>query len=141
MRILFLDFDGVLHPSSATSHSDGWFCWLPTLFSLLDGHADIRVVVHSSWRYEYTDPELKKLLGPAGQWFAGSAPRLRRELAIQAVLQANKEALTSYLVIDDDEKEFAGSSLAVVFCGSSVGISDARVQESIAGWLVRTAPK
>ncbi len=100
MRLLFIDIDGVLHPAHAIDFNTGWFCWVDVLPTLLQGHADVGVVVHSSWRYDHTDAELKQLLGPAGRWFAGSAPRLRREQAIQSVLQANKSGVTSHLVLD-----------------------------------------
>lgn len=140
MHILFIDIDGVLHPTDATDHSTGWFCWLHVLFALLEPHPEVRLVVHSSWRYEYEDAELRQLLGPVGKWFSGSAPRMRREQAIHAVLQANKAAVASYLVLDDDVKEFEGSSLNVVFCDSKLGISEARVQALVAAWLSSTAP-
>lgn len=65
---------------------------------------------------------------------------MRREQAIQAVLQANKISLRSYLVLDDDQKEFAGSSLNVLFCNPGEGIAGAQVQASLAYWLASTAP-
>lgn len=62
MRILFLDFDGVLHPGDPEFDGEK-FCWLPVLERLLIAHVDVRIVVHSSWRYDHTDAELKQLLG------------------------------------------------------------------------------
>ena len=35
MRLIFLDFDGVLHPLEAEFEELGRFCWLPILTELL----------------------------------------------------------------------------------------------------------
>lgn len=139
MRILFLDFDGVIHPVDASSQQ--LFCWIPTLRHLLSDFPDVRIVVHSSWRYEYSDDEIRQLLSPIAERFAGTAPRMRREQAIETVLQSNKQLVTSYLVLDDDPREFAGGTLDVLFCESSTGISAEPVQQSLFAWLVRTQPE
>lgn len=62
-RILFLDFDGVLHPPRAIAGAKppqtpaqiraGWpqtFVHLPVLVRLLAAHENVGVVVSSSWR-------------------------------------------------------------------------------------------
>lgn len=140
MRILFIDFDGVLHPLDGFGRQVDFFCWVPHLHKLLERYEDVRIVVHSSWRYDHTDEELRGLLGPLGERFIGSVPRLRREHAIQTVLQANKMLLASYLVLDDDAREFSDGSLNVLLCDPKLGISDVRVQAPLAAWLVRTSP-
>jgi hypothetical protein len=138
MRLLFLDFDGVLHPAS----SDGQlahFCWLPLLESLLSAHEDVAVVVHSTWRYEYRDDELRELLGPLGRRFVGAAPRGPREEVIETVLEANKRSVTSHLVLDDAAHEFTGGTLNTLFVDGSRGISDVATQQSILEWLDSSA--
>lgn len=128
MRLLFIDFDGVLHPSNAISIETGRFCCLHLLHALLKPHEDVGLVVHSSWRYDHTDGELMQLLGPVGAWFSGSAPRMRREQTIPTVLQSNKGTLKAYLVTDDDQEEIVGTSLNVLFCDPTRGISDDEAQ-------------
>lgn len=67
MRVLFLDFDGVLHPVPAVPTNrvvNGKpvmraiqvlpFEWLPVLAQLLRPHPDVRLIVHSSWRLVHT---------------------------------------------------------------------------------------
>lgn len=139
MRIVFLDFDGVLHPVDSDVQGVRRFCWLPVLNKLLEGNPDVYVVVHSTWRYEYTDPELRKLLGPLGQRFAGSAPRAPRELAIEMVLQANK-MVHAHLALDDDPKEFTGSNVNLLLVDPQRGVSDELAQSAIRQWLSSTAP-
>lgn len=138
MRVIFLDFDGVLHPVEAGSLGLEYFCWLPVLYELLAKHADVRVVVHSTWRYEYSDEQLQTLLGPVGTKFVGSTPRGPRELAIETVLQANK-SIRHHLVLDDAREEFSGTRVNLVLTDSQLGLSDKRAQKAIAKWLSATA--
>ncbi len=140
MRLMFIDFDGVLHPVENANLQGGHFCWLPILVKMLEHYDDVRVVVHSSWRYEYTDQELRELLGPLGGALIGSAPRMRREHAIESVLLANKTLLTSHLVLDDDAREFTSSKLNLVLCQPHLGLSDVKVQTAVESWLWRTKP-
>lgn len=70
MRLVFLDFDGVLHPVEPASLGLTQFCWLHILSQLLVGHDDVRLIVHSTWRYEYKDAELRAFLGPLGNRWA-----------------------------------------------------------------------
>ena len=46
--ILFLDFDGVLHPNSDDSEH---FSCAPLLWELLRRHPDVRVVLSTGWRF------------------------------------------------------------------------------------------
>jgi hypothetical protein len=137
MRVLFLDFDGVLHPAEGASDSTR-FRWLQVLEQMLDGHRDVQIVVHSSWRYEYSDRELRELLGGLGSRFIGSVPRLPREGAIEMVLQANRGRITSHLVLDDDAREFTAGRLNLLRCEPSLGVSDPNVQSAITDWLHST---
>jgi hypothetical protein len=135
MRLLFLDFDGVLHPLYPQAQGLLHFCWLPVLARLLDQHADVRIVVHSTWRYDHTENELRTLLGRLGPQFVGSAPRAPREQAIEMVLGANKGTVLSHLVLDDDAKEFSGSTVNLLLVEPRLGLSDVRIQSGLSAWL------
>lgn len=139
MRLLFLDFDGVLHPS-AQYRFIRHFIWLPKLEWLLERHPDVKVVVHSTWRYDHTDDELRALLGSLGSRFVGSAPRGPRAQAIESVLSANKGVVTSHLVLDDQAEDFVASNLTVLALDGRVGISDPTAQLPLVEWLISTAP-
>lgn len=139
MRLLFLDFDGVLHPLETELTEHDRFCWLPILSRLLIGHHDVRIVVHSTWRYEYTDLELRALLGPLGPMFAGSAPRAPREQAIEMVLQSNRQ-VHHHLVLDDDAREFSGTTVNLLLVNPQYGLSDEGAQADLFAWLISTAP-
>jgi hypothetical protein len=138
VRLLFLDFDGVLHPVDSTARDLERFCWLHHLAQLLNGHDDVRIVVHSTWRYEYNDAELRMLLGPLGNRFVGGAPRGPREQVIEMVLQANR-GVRHHLVLDDAEGEFCGARVNLLLLDSQRGLSDEQARQAIAHWLSSTA--
>lgn len=50
MLILFLDFDGVLHPEHC--HESKHFCRLPILEAALRQVPETKVVITSTWRLE-----------------------------------------------------------------------------------------
>ena len=60
-QIIFLDFDGVLHPVSAYANNTSFLEYTEALFDIID-HAP--VVVSSSWRLTYTLDELQEMLCP-----------------------------------------------------------------------------
>ena len=59
--VLFLDFDGVLHPDPPSVEAPLWSKSL-LLQSWLDLHTEIDVVISSTWRQARTLEELKSLL-------------------------------------------------------------------------------
>ena len=137
MRALFMDFDGVLTKVIAGNDKPVvLFEWLPFLAKLLVAWPDVRIVVHSTWRYDHTDEELRALLGPLAGRFIGTVPRGPRAEAIRWFLHSNP-AITHYLVVDDScaefPEDFAGPLL---ICDPLFGISDARARAAIAAWLV-----
>lgn len=133
MRLLFLDFDGVLHPAPLPSGAVH-FCWLHILADLLCPHVDVRILVHSTWRYDHTDSELRALLGPIGERFVGAAPRGPRHEAIRWVLSQNS-GVTSHCILDDDLREYVVQPLELVACDPSTGVSSPSVQEAVRAWL------
>lgn len=61
--ILFLDFDGVLHPDPCNARSI-LFCHLPRLESVLRDFADVQIVISSTWRTAHTLNDLKAYFSP-----------------------------------------------------------------------------
>jgi hypothetical protein len=103
----------------------------------LQTNPDVYIVVHSTWRYEYTEPELRQMLGSLGRRFVGCAPRAPRQQAIEMVLQSNR-GLRGHLVLDDDPREFCGSKLNVLLLDPQRGLSDEAAQSAIRNWLRST---
>lgn len=136
-RLLFLDFDGVLHPLAKVEelHPDGWFCWRPILSEMLAQWPDVQIVVHSSWRQHFSDPELRQLLQDLGTRTLGSAQGPSKAVAIESVLRANRGSFKDYVVLDDDSRLAALPGLKVIQCDSKLGLSSPATQEELARWL------
>lgn len=56
--ILFLDFDGVLHP--VPSQGRGLLCYIPRLENVLRKFPDVKVVISSLWRASHDLSELRE---------------------------------------------------------------------------------
>ena len=153
MRLISLDFDGVLHPSSAilglSVGSDleaaalerDLFRWRSALVDLLASpqHADVTLAVHSSWRQYVDNSTLLRLLGSElAPRFIGITPReLRRQASIEEL--AERAGVEHLLVIDDDRDSFDEGYEALLLTDPDTGLSDAAIQRKIAAWLVETA--
>lgn len=111
-RVLFVDGDGVFHPAqrgdASTETSEARFGWVPFLDQALQGHDDVVIVAHSTWRYEYTAEELRELFGVLGRRVVATTPRRPRHDSIKWWLEMNG-AFTDYRVVDDDPRELPDS--------------------------------
>jgi hypothetical protein len=135
MKLLFLDFDGVLHPAGGAPGTCMPFEWLPTLVELLDPAPNVLLAVHSSWREVHAMEYLKDFLGPLGSRVLGSVPNGPKSNAIQSFLTSNP-SVQDYLILDDSAAEF-GSDLSthLLTCKPLVGIQDPAVQLKLKAWL------
>lgn len=73
--VLFLDFDGVLHPDKVTYDSEGVFSRMPVLLELLRAEPGLRVVVSSSWREIMPMDTLRDLFSPLQDRVVGKTPQ------------------------------------------------------------------
>lgn len=142
-RVLFLDFDGVLHPTPAARTpelaSTGVFDWLESLGAELDAHPDVRVVVHSTWRYIYSDKELRDILREVRERFLGSTPPGPRYESIQAWLGLNS-TVTDYRILDDETTEFPRPLPGeLIVCDPAAGVTGSDVIAALRRWLAERA--
>lgn len=138
MRVLFLDFDGVLHPGPGVTSTLTHWCWLPVLTKLLSLHADVRVVVHSTWRHDHDLDELRALLCGVGERVIAATEGVGRLDGIERWLAAHPE-VSSHRILDDDEADFLYALPAqLILCDSAQGISDERAQQLLLAWLAET---
>lgn len=144
-RVLFVDFDGCLHPLStgvASSESPlhtPHFGWLPALAELLHGHEDVAIVVHSTWRYMYDVEELRGLLGSLGTRVVGVTPRGPR---FDSVLWwVNLSRCESYRILDDDAGEFPDPPPPeLILCCPLTGVTAPAVHAALKRWLDEAQP-
>lgn len=131
--ILFLDIDGVLHPYDAwwmeqkgygeptVVCGEGLFRWNKKLFDLLDEFPDVKVVLHSSWRYlpatyNAIPEELKsKLVDTTCPAIYG-----RYHSIVEYV---KRHGITKCVILDDAGDEFPYGLTELVPCMKTQGIS------------------
>lgn len=120
MRVLFLDFDGVLHPLGLQVEAGrfvngkpvakpvqvDYFCWLGLLEELLAQHPDVGLVAHTSWRESHTEEALGDYLGPLRARYLGAT---RADLPkYESVLHwvRGHPQVKDYRILDDAQAEF-----------------------------------
>ena len=123
--ILFLDFDGVLHPKGA--NSDQLFRKAPLIWSLLGMLPELQVVFSTSWIASYPLDDLINFATYGGgetlaSRFIGSTPSVpldptrnitgpvyRRELECLAWL-GERASKTAWIALDDEATNFTPST-------------------------------
>ncbi|BCB25299.1 hypothetical protein SKTS_01850 [Sulfurimicrobium lacus] len=118
--ILFLDFDGVLHPIRCVGGIDEpLFSRASALWEILRTCPDVEVVFSTSWRDLYKLDEMVTLVTQGGgedlaHRFVGATPNLeaegfygRRDVEIQRWLDAHNHT-GPWLALDDISELFAG---------------------------------
>jgi hypothetical protein len=111
--ILFLDFDGVLHPEPCFDRANLFSC-LPRLESVLTDFPDIQIVISSTWRENRTLDVLRGFFSePIQQRIVGATPGWRdhqgllevigyqRQTEIEAWLRSSSEPWMHWIAIDD----------------------------------------
>ena len=141
-QALFLDFDGVLHPTVLSRFDEPpeslatvFFGWLPAIVDVLRTYPDVAVVVHSTWRYTHDVDELKLLLGALGPRVVGATPRGPRFESIEWWLQMNP-SFADHRILDDDASEFPSPPPPeLILCNPTTGVAAPEVLTSLRVWL------
>lgn len=121
-RLLFLDFDGVLHPGLA-----GTFIYLPMLEDYLRAQPSIGVVLSTSWRQQESFPKLLEIFSPdIRSRIVGATPTFPdspevRYCEILAWLRANRFS-GPWVALDDDTSLFPNFCDNLVVCLTHRGL-------------------
>lgn len=113
--ILFLDLDGVVHP---TDRREGCFSCLPTLETVLREFNGVEIVISSSWRIDYSLTQLRSMFSPdVATWIIDVTPDrasrmesiepYRREREIEDWLRENGREDQPWIAIDDCDWMFS----------------------------------
>lgn len=134
--ILFLDFDGVLHPEPCYDEKS-LFCCLPRIESVLRDFPEVLVVISSTWREKRSLSELKsffsadisnRIIGTTPSW--KDCPDLfevigyQRQTEVEAWLRESDEPWQSWIAIDDKAFLFKPFLPNLVKTDSSVGFDE-----------------
>ncbi len=135
-RLVFLDFDGVLHPTSA-GPSD-LFCQAALLEEVLLG-TDCGIVISSSWRHHDPLPEIVARLprslqpivvGATGDPFIGRWPRYNE---IKTYIRHHAVG-ANWRALDDSWIEFPPNCPELIACDPNIGFDRAQ-EEKLRAWL------
>ncbi len=135
-KTIFLDFDGVLHPT--TVGEGQLFCRMPLLEEALRG-ADVDIVISSSWRHHHSYIELlepfrehlrKMVVGVTGESFIGRFPRYQE---IVNFCRANR--IRDWRALDDSYLEFPKDCKELILCNPNTGI-DVKQLTILKHWLM-----
>ena len=157
-KILYLDFDGVLHDEQVYFHprrgiymntpGRKLFEWMPILEELLTPHPQVQIVLSTSWVRAKDFSYAKKQLSPALQERVAGATFHNREMRkSEFVLMSRGEQIAqdvfrrgpqSWFAIDDDHigwPEWCRDNL--IRTDGARGISDPAIQHAIKTMLER----
>jgi len=132
--VLMLDFDGVLHPLDALDER-AWlgaapgttlprFAHVPALAEALEPHAEVRIVISSSWQIAHPLDELKRRIAPlAARVIATTGDRgPTRYASIRSWLDASRYA-GEWIALDDDERGWPRAERhRLVWCDPETGL-------------------
>ena len=133
-KVLFLDFDGVLHP---TSHGSALFSQLPLLEEALSD-ATCQIVISSSWRFHVELPKLQahfsqkvraQIVGVTCEPYIGSYARFHE---INAYV--NTHGIHDWIALDDAYWEFPKGCDQLIRCNPNTGLSRTEVK-LLEAWL------
>lgn len=134
--VLFLDFDGVLHPNLATPEQR--FVRLPMLANAL-GDSEVQIIVSSSWRFEWSLERLKALfpepirtrvVGTTGPAYIGRHARWN-----EIKSYCSDHRLNNWRALDDALFEFPNPCEQLIHCEGSRGIGQAQC-DALKAWLI-----
>lgn len=133
-HILFLDFDGVLHPFPAPIDPACLFCFLPGFEDTLRDLPHLEIVISSSWREGHQLDELRKLFSPdVGERIIGVTPQIdvHRLEDLRAVRQreivlflAKQPQEVAWIALDDDPDLFEPGCPNLIECIHGFGAAE-----------------
>jgi hypothetical protein len=151
--ILFLDFDGVLHPEQdrEPTPTEDIFCHLPRFEAVMREFPMVEIVISSMWRYQFTLDQLRANFSPdIAARIIGTTPlteriddkylQARREGEILDWLAASTRN-EPWIALEDAAWQFRQHRNLLVACTWYIGFED-RVAERLrtALKLANTAP-
>jgi len=134
-KILFLDFDGVLHPSHFREGTE--FSRVNYLEKFVSNYS-VSIVISSSWRFHYSMLELKKRLGKTlsdvviGTTGEAKQTKYARFDEITEWLEFHETC--DWRALDDSKFEFPVGCDNLILCDGHIGISTAQLDD-ISKWL------
>jgi hypothetical protein len=127
--LLFLDFDGVLHPAHAEPNEH--FCNLQRVEKVVRDYPALRIVLSTSWQAAYPLAALRsrfaldirgRIIG--GTHNARSVEPDSRYMQIRTFLVIRGQETTPWVALDDAEHEFPNGCTELVWCDPTRGFDE-----------------
>jgi len=154
--VLYLDFDGVLHPYPLDERcleipEDTLFQFVPLLEARLKPYPQVKIVLSTTWAKNETGPGALAYLSPGLQQRVVGATwdqetrsyrvpaedrerRLARYEQIAADVAWRKPS--EWFALEDDFKDWPGDQYHHLgWCWMTIGLNEPRVQETLQAWL------
>ncbi|QFY42325.1 hypothetical protein F6R98_06535 [Candidatus Methylospira mobilis] len=135
--ILFLDFDGVLHPEydGQPTPADRQFCHLERFEAVMRDFPHVEIVISSMWRYEFTLDQLRAQFSPdiaariidmtpQTERIDGKYLPARREGEILDWITAAGREDAPWVALDDADWQFQKHRDRLVTCTWYIGLDD-----------------
>ena len=131
--ILFLDFDGVLHPDPPTVDSP-LFCRTALLHQYLIQQPEVAVVVSSTWRRTRTLDQLRSLFPELESRIIGatpesSEPNYARQFECEAWIRENAPPWTRWVSLDDRAWNFRPFEKRLILVNRRTGLVPSDVEK------------
>jgi hypothetical protein len=136
--ILFLDFDGMLHPEydGQATPADVVFCHLSRFEAVMRDHPEVEIVISSTWREQFPLDDLRARFSPdIAARIVGATPitpridgkylPARREGEILDWLRQSGREHEPWLALDDAAWQFQQHRNRLIACTWYVGLDDA----------------
>lgn len=126
--ILFLDFDGVLHPDPPTNEAP-LFCRAFLLKEWLEAHPHVDVVISSTWRLKRSLPELQALFPKWGDRIIGVTTEIPQESYLrqyecESWMRDNADPWIPWLALDDRSWNFQPFEKRLVLTDRKIGLTE-----------------
>lgn len=147
IRVLFVDFDGVMHPEFC--HASAHFLHRDAFEGVMRMFSNVDLVISSTWRLQRTLPELKKLFSEdIAERLIGITPLYsqlmsipetlvgyQREAECRAWLQANNRLTQPWVALDDRSWNFRPFNPRVFLVNGNVGLNEEAAKSLLAYML------
>lgn len=140
-RLLFLDFDGVLHTQDPPRDLRFAANLAPVVARL-----QLKVVIASTWREVYSLQAMAQRLGPLGAHVIGKTSiiptdelpeRGGRQVEIEQWLKSNATPAHPWVALDDDPENFRSSCTRVFLTDKRIGLTQ-EVAHAFEAWCRTT---
>ena len=137
--VLFLDFDGVLHPDPPNAEIPLW-ARSEILQRWLDTHTEVGVVVSSTWRNTRTLVEIQSLLPKAlASRVVGTTPKIvdesyERQVECESWMRLHRNPWDKWIALDDRSWNFRPFEKRLILTDRRTGLVEgdiARLDEAM----------